>query len=463
MKTAALMVHLILLLAAPALAQEASPSPEPPPIVLPPAPPLPPPPSGPTLEVGLEDAMRRAVAEGAAAQVARAEAERARALASEARGALLPRVDAQLSRIDESINLATFGFSLPGQPPVVGPFDVYEGQVRAAVQLFDLAAWRRYRAVREAAQGRALAAAQAEEDVALAAARLYLLLQRADADVRARAADVQVAEDVARIAQDQYRVGAAARLDVARAGVRLSRSREAHLVALNTRDDARLGLLHALGEDQRRQVQLPAAAPVAPPQAPAPDVEAAVREALAERPDVHEAESAVAQARLQVGAARAARLPTLGGEFTGDYAGNDLHDLHWSRSIAAVLRAPVFLGGRLGAAQAQARATLGVAEARLGEARRSVEEETRRAVGGLAVARIRVSVAEQGLALAEDELASARRRLAAGVGSGLEVDQAQEGRRQAQADLINATSDQALAEVALRHATGALHPAGTAP
>src|ERR1051325_11840546 len=72
----------------------------------------------------LGDAVRMALRSGATAELARSAEERTRVAQQEAFGALLPRVDAHFQRYSQSINLQTFGFSLPGQPPVVGPFTV---------------------------------------------------------------------------------------------------------------------------------------------------------------------------------------------------------------------------------------------------------------------------------------------------------------------------------------------------
>ena len=68
-----------------------------------------------------------ALGTGTQAQLARTAEERAVIARREAFGALLPQVDARLSRYSQSINLETFGFSLPGFPAVVGPFNVTDG------------------------------------------------------------------------------------------------------------------------------------------------------------------------------------------------------------------------------------------------------------------------------------------------------------------------------------------------
>src|SRR5207249_5215314 len=140
------------------------------------------------LTLSLADAVQRALHEGTVAQLARSTAERARIARAEAFQELLPQTDARLMRYSQSINLQTFGFSLPGQPPVVGPFNVTDAQLSAAMELFNLAALRHYQAMRKGAEASRFATEQAENDVAAAVARLYVLAQRASTQIASREA-----------------------------------------------------------------------------------------------------------------------------------------------------------------------------------------------------------------------------------------------------------------------------------
>src|SRR5712691_11838742 len=102
--------------------------------------------------LSVADAVQRALHQGTQAQLARSAEERARIAREEALEALLPQADARLIRYNQSINLQTFGFSIPGQPLVVGPFNVTDAQIAAGMQLFNLAALRHYQALRQGAQ-----------------------------------------------------------------------------------------------------------------------------------------------------------------------------------------------------------------------------------------------------------------------------------------------------------------------
>src|SRR5437764_4038093 len=134
-----------------------------------------------TLRLNLPEAVRLALQRGTSAELARSAEERAAVARREAFGSLLPQVDARLLRYSQSINLATFGFQIPGQPPVVGPFNVTDAQITAAMQLFNLAALRAYRARSAGLKASGYEVERAENDVAAAVARLYVLVTRAEA------------------------------------------------------------------------------------------------------------------------------------------------------------------------------------------------------------------------------------------------------------------------------------------
>jgi outer membrane protein TolC len=143
-----------------------------------------------TLRLSHDDAIRMALRSGSEAQLARSARERANVAVTEALGGLLPQADARFMRTNQSINLATFGFTLPGFPPVIGPFNVTDAQVTAQMQLFNLAAIRRYNAVRQELAASRYDVEEAENDVAASVARFYVMLQRADAQVASRSPPV---------------------------------------------------------------------------------------------------------------------------------------------------------------------------------------------------------------------------------------------------------------------------------
>lgn len=402
------------------------------------------------LRLSLDDAVHMALSEGTAARLARSAQERAEISKREALYGLFPQGDARLMRYSESINLQTFGFAQPGEPPVVGPFDVYDGQITAQAQLFNLAAIRLYESRSAGARASRYQLEQTENDVVTAVARLYVLVQRADAQVSTREADVKLFGQLARVAQDEFDSGVSTRLDVAQANVQLARARESLLVAENDRQTAGLALLNAIGADQSTDVAL--VDPFPAPQS-APDVAGALAAAQQNRPELKALAERKREADLLVSAAKSQWVPKLVADYQGDISGNTKDDMYGTRRIGASISFPLFraqIPTNIALAKAQA---LDV-ETQTDAITRDVEQDVRRSIMTLQNTEERVKVAQENVTVAEEALTIARDRRSAGYGSAVEVDRAEDSYRQAHEALISAQADAALALYQVQHATG---------
>jgi outer membrane protein TolC len=412
-----------------------------------------------TLQLSLQDAVSMALREGTVARLARSQQERSAISEREAFSGLLPQSDARLMRYNESVNLATFGFELPGQPPVIGPFDVVGAQVTAAMQLFNLAALRYYQASRAGVEASRFHFQQAQNDVTMTVSRLYVLVQRADAQVAARQGNVALFQQLSRVAQDEFEAGSGTRLDVAQANVQLARAREALLRAQNDRQSARLALLNAIGADQSSELKL--AAPLTVPPA-APETDAALGTAREQRPELKELQATEKQAELTLSSARARRVPRVELNFQGDYSGTDTDHLHSSRRIAGAVAVPLFRGD-IPANIARARLELEDVRTHATSVQRDVEQQVRTSLLSLQNAQARVAVATETAKVAEEALNIARERKGAGFGSSVEVDRAEDNYQQAHEDVIAAEADAALAWYQLQYATGTIVTLAPAP
>lgn len=404
------------------------------------------------LRLTVGDAIRMALGSGTQAELARSNEQMARIARSEALSALMPQADAKLMRYSQSINLATFGFSLPGLPPVIGPFNVTDAQLSAAVQVFNFAALRRYQSLKSSADASHYQSEQAENDVAAAVARLYLVAQRAQSQIDARQADITLFTRLLQTAKDEFQAGTGTRLDVAQGNVQLSRARQALLLAQNDRQNATLALLNAIGADESGEV---AFSGLAPAPTDVPPLESSLATAREHRPELRQAAEQVRAARLTVEAARARLMPTVSLDFEGDLNGNRTNDLHWTRRIAANLGVPLFRAD-INANIARAKVMLHDAETQQSQRQRDVEQDVRRAVMNLQNAEARVAVATESVTVAEEALTVSRDRRAAGYGSPVEVDRAQDAYRQAHEDLIAIQADAAAAQFDYEHATGGI-------
>jgi len=404
------------------------------------------------LHLTLRDAVQRSLSEGTAARIAQERVGQAGARALEARSALLPRLSGEAEAANESLNLATFGLPVaPGQDPVVGPFDVLDFHVLAAMRIVDIAARRRYAAAKEGIAVGESERRRTENDVAAAVAALYVGLQSAIASVETAQANVELFTRLRDVAEDRRRSGVGTRLDTTRAEVALSRQRQALVSAINARETARLALLHAVGADQTSALVVDAPADV---DEPAPDAETELARARAERPELASLAAEERAEELSISAERAGRLPTLSAQFQGGYNGNRIDELQWTRQIVGLVSVPIFTGGEVPARVAEAESRRRELAFERVELERQIEEEVRRAILTYASARERVEVSAEGLRLAGEELTLARDRFEAGVTSSIEVDNAQASLVAAQSDRIAAGADRDRARYDLWRATG---------
>jgi outer membrane protein TolC len=410
--------------------------------------------AGETLRLSLRDAVARALSDGTTARIATERIDRAQAQAREARAELLPQVRGEVEGANESLNLETFGLSSSafGIGPVVGPFSLLDFHVVAALRVVDLAALRRYDAARQDVTVSMVERRRTENEVIAAVAALYVEFQRAQAAVENAAANVELFGRLRDLADDQRRSGVGTRVDTTRAEVALARQRTAWLNAQNARDAAGLALLHAIGADQAVTLEL-----IDPPESenvPAPAVADALSRAEADRPEL---ESLAAQRRveeLRASAERGERLPTFSAQLQGGYNGNHIGDLSWTRQIVGLFSVPIFTGGRISAREAEANSRIRELDLQRIDLERQVEEEVRRAILDYESARERSRVANESLALAQEELELSRDRFTNGVASSIEVDNAQDSLVSAQADRIAAAADRERARFALWRATG---------
>jgi outer membrane protein TolC len=406
------------------------------------------------VRLSLREAVERALSEGTASRLASERLTRSRAEAETARAGLLPQVETEVQDYNQILNLKTFGFSLPGLPGTVGPFNVFDAHLRVASRIVDVAAYRRWRAARQGVVVSDVERRTTENEVAAAVATLYVSLQRAETSIDAIRANVELSQKLFELAEDQRKAGIATRIDSTRAAVALSRQRQLLLVAQNRADAARLALLRAIGLDLGTAVVL--SDPLSGDTVALPSPEQAYAVARSRRPELRASSERLRQIELSLSADRAERLPSLGAQFQGGYNGNHIRDLDWNRTIGATLTFPIFTGGRTAARIAEDESRRREVLIQEHDTERQVEEDVRQALLSYESARTRVSVAQEGERLAREELEFARDRFTNGVSSSIEVDNAQTSLIAAQDDRIAALADEAQARFDLARATGAI-------
>ena len=265
---------------------------------------------------------------------------------------------------------------------------------------------------------------------------------RADRAVSAAQANVELAQTLLKLAQDQRTAGIATGVDVTRAETRLAQEQVRLARAQTDTEQARLQV--------QRIVGLPLGGPLTLTDPlrfvieSLPAIETAVAQAENTRAEVRVAQSQFTEADYQRRAAHAEQLPSL--EFLGDYGVSGITPTESAlptRRAAIQLNVPIFNGGltrgRIQVAGSRERE----AELQLASVRGQVEEDVRLAFASLRTLAETVRAADLAVTLAERELEMARDRFRAGVGDNIEV-------VSAQAALSNARVDQVAALAAYK-------------
>jgi outer membrane protein TolC len=275
---------------------------------------------------------------------------------------------------------------------------------------------------------------------------------KAEADVEAARANVELAQALLDLAGSQKQAGTGTGIEVTRAGVQLANERQRLLLIENRRTAARLELLRAIGRPLEMTLELSETLSFQPVEDAA--VEQALETARRERNDLRAQQEREKAAGVSAGAASAERLPSL--VALGDYGsiGTALDRSRPTRTAGVSLRVPLFDGGRRGARRAESRSQLRAEQARTRDLEQQVSLEVRLALDALRSAESQVKVAEEGLRLAENELAQARRRYQAGVTTSLEVTDAQTRLARARDNRAAALYQHSVARLDFGQATG---------
>lgn len=412
------------------------------------------------LRLSLKRAIEIAVSPEGSARIELAEeaVQQAKGRSGQARAALLPDFEATAGMQDLTRSLVTQGFTalrLPFGyviPERVGPFSVMDARASVTQSVLDLSAIQRYRAASTLVNAAKTDVESQNDLVAAEVARAYLGALRAEAELDAAQANINMSEAVWGQAQRQKDAGTGTAIDITRSRVVLSNDKQRLLVAQNHRRKAILQLLRAMRMRLDSQVELTdrlGYSPIDPM-----TMEQAKDVALKTRPDLRTQDQRVAAAKLNYSAAKFERMPTLVTAF--DYGAIGWLDTKVlpTRTFTVGMRVPIFDGGRRDAHRAETAAQFRQERIRADELREQIELELRVALDSLASAEEQVKVAEEGLALAESELTQARRRYEAGVAVGIEVTDAQTRVARARDNQIAALFGYNLSRVDLGQALG---------
>src|SRR5437867_2574360 len=156
------------------------------------------------LRLSFADAVRVASGQATPVELATLRTTEADARVRQARSALLPSLAISGAWVNRTFNSKSLGISFPtppgqpGLPELIGPFDNYDGRVRATQTVFDWSSVKRVRAAGAQADGTRAERGATVESAAQTAAAAYLRAARAAAVAAALAGRPDLQAEVAR-------------------------------------------------------------------------------------------------------------------------------------------------------------------------------------------------------------------------------------------------------------------------
>jgi outer membrane protein len=290
------------------------------------------------------------------------------------------------------------------------------------------------------------------QDVALRVKNAFYLLLAAEKQVAAVRETVWAREAVNRQAQEFFKQGIRAKVDAARAEANYFTSKTGLIRAENNREIARVELANAMGIGS-----LGEGVPLAEQTSdalPLPDRSQAQQEALRQRAELQQLTALKTTASANLKSAKSSYLPILSGTASAGYADRDFPPAGRVWGVGLNLTVPLFSGFSSVEQVREANANLSAIEARQGNLKLQIVKEAESAWLGASEAAARRESTGKEVAAANESQSLAEGRYHEGVGSIIEVTDAQSQALDAQTANIQARYDYYISLARLDRAIG---------
>ncbi len=388
-------------------------------------------PAPPARILTLDEALRTARARHPQVRQAAATTEAAAARTDEAFAPLLPQVSGSGSYQRTTANFTSRPGSLPGSVSSSAggeswdTFNYFNLGISGSLLLTDFGQTKgRWRASQET-----LASQQASERTTMA----QVLFAARSAFFQARAARglVQVATETLANQQKHFEqtkgfveVGTQAPIALAQAGTAVANARVQLITAENGYAVGKAQLNQTMGVEGPTDYDV-ADAPPLPVEGEEGGGESLLAEAIAARPELTVLLRQIRAQELTIRSVQGAYFPTLGLSTGFTDAGSSTGQLTWNWNALLSLSVPVFQGGQTRAQVREAKANLESLRAQADVQRQQVRFDVEQARLAVRAAKEALSASEEALASARDQLRLAEGRYETGVGSMLELSDAQ--------------------------------------
>jgi outer membrane protein TolC len=405
------------------------------------------------MALSLEDAVARGLQQNLGGVLATDAVTDARGERWQALSELLPNVITDTGFGVHQINVkASFGLTIHGEPPIIGPFGYFDSRAYLTQSAFDWASIERARSSTAQVRSAQLSSKDAREIVVLVIVANYLLVIADQSEVESATSQRDTAKALFQQTSDQKTAGLASAVDVLRSQVQLQSREQKLIVARNNLAKQKLVLARAIGLPLGQTFEITTRVPYR--ELTPSSLDHAIQSAYKARPDFLGQSNQVRSAELVRKAASAERYPSLGVETDYGLSGVNPGSSHGTVDAAATLRIPVFQGGRVHGDILRADASLTRERQRLEDLRARIDQEVRDAYLDLEAAAQEVSVEKSAVTLATQNLEQSRDRFISGVTDNIEVVQAQDALAIASDAYIASLYSYNLAKISLAKSTG---------
>jgi outer membrane protein TolC len=409
-------------------------------------------PSPETLALTLRGALAAAVENNPDVLLYRERIEAARGQVRTQLGAMLPNLSSNVRQSRQTVFRGTFGLS----PVESDPFSIFDARVNATQNILSVSLIQRWRASREMLQVSEAESESRKFDTMASVALTYMEALKAMGMVRMHEANQHVMSELLGLIKQRQRAGAATGLDLARLDAQLASERQQTSVSQYAVEHAKLNLLNLLALPYETLLAL---TDEFHPDALGPSAaQAAVEDALKQRPEVVAQATRVKATELTYSSITGERLPSLVAQ--GDYGliGNRWNNTLDTYNMALLLQVPIFDGGQREGRIAESRSHLRQEALRLQSILNHVKMEVHDAMAAMTAAKDQVGIAQTGMKSASKELELARERYAVITASShFELTNALSAVARARENLVEALFQLNAARVNLARATGTLN------
>jgi len=405
------------------------------------------------LELSLEDAVAQGLRQNlggllSSDVISGAQGERWRALS-----ALLPNLTTATSFGARQNDLkAIIGIDVPGHPPVIGPFGVFDARAYLDQSVFNWESIEDARSSAAQVKSASYSYKNARELVVVVVVSNYLLVIADKSQVESALAQRDTAKVIFDQTTDQKKAGLAAAVDVLRSDVELQAREQQLILARNNLAKQKRVLARAIGLPEGQAFDV--STEVAYQPLITSTIDEALKQAFASRPDYKSVTEQVRSAGLAKKAASAERYPTLSAVVDYGTVGTNFASNHGTVDATAELKLPIFQGGRVHGDNLVADSILAKARQRQEDLHALIDQQVRDAFLDVQDTAKEVSVENNAIQLATQTLQQSRDRFTSGVTDNIEVVQAQESLADANDAYIASLYRYNLAKISLARSIG---------